>query len=146
MPELKEFENKILSAKEKIEALEYYLFNTIREKIRAHIPEIQDTARALAQLDVLAGLAPVSYTHLAPVDRGNFVLCPHFDIIFVFKLRRIHHYQTGTVCNGTAEKIGHGAIGKRNMLPPFKNDDLRLFVQSSGAGCGRSAAGHTAHN
>lgn len=63
VPELKEFENKILSAKEKIEALEYYLFNTIREKIRAHIPEIQDTARALAQLDVLAGLALAAFKY-----------------------------------------------------------------------------------
>ncbi|MDD7380175.1 MAG: DNA mismatch repair protein MutS, partial [Succiniclasticum sp.] len=63
VPELKEFENKILSAKEKIEALEYYLFNTIRAKIRAHIPEIQDTARALAQLDVLAGLALAAFKY-----------------------------------------------------------------------------------
>lgn len=63
VPELKEFENKILSAKEKIEALEYYLFNTIREKIRAHIPEIQDTARALAQLDVLASLALAAFKY-----------------------------------------------------------------------------------
>lgn len=63
VPELKEFENKILSAKEKIEALEYYIFNTIREKIRAHIPEIQDTARALAQLDVLASLALAAFKH-----------------------------------------------------------------------------------
>ena len=75
VPELKEFENKILSAKEKIEALEYYIFNTIREKIRAHIPEIQDTARALARLDVLAGLALAAfqYDYHRPAlnDRGE---------------------------------------------------------------------------
>ncbi len=35
MPELKDFENKILSAKEKIEQLEYYIFNNLREQIRA---------------------------------------------------------------------------------------------------------------
>ena len=34
VPELKEFENKILSAKEKIQQLEYYLFNEIRQEIR----------------------------------------------------------------------------------------------------------------
>ena len=57
VPELKDFENKILSAKEKIESLEYYIFNQIRKEIREEIPEIQDTARALAWLDVLASLA-----------------------------------------------------------------------------------------
>lgn len=57
VPELKDFENKILSAKEKIESLEYYIFNQIRKEIREEIPEIQDTAHALARLDVLASLA-----------------------------------------------------------------------------------------
>ena len=33
VPELKDFENKILSAKEKIEQLEYYIFNNLREQI-----------------------------------------------------------------------------------------------------------------
>ena len=57
VPELKDFENKILGAKEKIESLEYYLFNKIRGEIREQIPRIQDTAHALARLDVLASLA-----------------------------------------------------------------------------------------
>lgn len=63
VPELKDFENKILSAKEKIEALEYHIFNQIRGQIRAHIPEIQDTAHALARLDVLASLALAAFKY-----------------------------------------------------------------------------------
>ncbi len=63
VPELKDFENKILSAKEKIESLEYYLFNKIREEIRKDIPEIQDTAHALARLDVLASLALAAFRY-----------------------------------------------------------------------------------
>ena len=37
VPELKDFENKILSAKEKIEQLEYYIFTQLREKIRLRL-------------------------------------------------------------------------------------------------------------
>ena len=63
VPELKEFENKILSAKEKIEQLEYYIFNNLREQIRAKIPEIQETARGLANIDVLASLAEAAFKY-----------------------------------------------------------------------------------
>ncbi len=63
VPELKDFENKILGAKEKIEQLEYYLFSQLREMIRARITEIQETARALATVDVLTSLAIVAYKY-----------------------------------------------------------------------------------
>ena len=63
VPELKDFENKILGAKEKIEQLEYYLFSQLREMIRSKISEIQETARALATVDVLTSLAIVAYKY-----------------------------------------------------------------------------------
>lgn len=63
VPELKTFENKVLSAKEKIENLEYYLFQQIRESIRCCIPAIQNTAKALAQLDVLCSLALAAFKY-----------------------------------------------------------------------------------
>ncbi|MHC1718790.1 MAG: DNA mismatch repair protein MutS [Acidaminococcaceae bacterium] len=66
VPELKEFENKILSAKEKIQELEYYLFNEIRDKIRARMVEIQTTARALGNVDALLSLAIVAF-------RNNYI-------------------------------------------------------------------------
>ena len=66
MPELKEFENKILSAKEKIQELEYYLFNEIRDKIRARMVEIQTTARALGNVDALLSLSIVAF-------RNNYI-------------------------------------------------------------------------
>lgn len=62
-PELKEFEVKILSAKEKMIALEYTLYEEIRSTIKEVIQDIQRTARAIAQLDVLQGLALVAYEH-----------------------------------------------------------------------------------
>lgn len=66
VPELKEFENKILSAKEKIQELEYYLFNEIRDKIRARMVEIQTTARALGNVDALLSLSIVAF-------RNNYI-------------------------------------------------------------------------
>ncbi len=63
VPELKEFENKILGAKEKIESLEYYLFDELRTLVRSQIPAIQTTARAVATIDVLYSLATAAYKY-----------------------------------------------------------------------------------
>ena len=56
-PALKEYEEKILGADERILTRELELFEALRKAIAAEAPRIQDTARALATLDVLAGLA-----------------------------------------------------------------------------------------
>jgi DNA mismatch repair protein MutS len=61
VPELKEFENKILSAKEKIEQLEYYLFNEIRETVRKNTAALQTTARAIANIDAVLSLSFAAY-------------------------------------------------------------------------------------
>ena len=58
--ELKELENRILTAGEKLTALEYQLFTALREKCAANMDAIQSTARAIAQLDVLCSLAEVA--------------------------------------------------------------------------------------
>ena len=56
-PELKEYENKILGAEDKSVALEYELFLALREQIVAHVAAIQQTAAAVAEIDVLAAFA-----------------------------------------------------------------------------------------
>ncbi len=56
-PELKEMEGKILGAEERSVKLEYELFLKVREEVLANLKEIQQTAHALAQLDVLASFA-----------------------------------------------------------------------------------------
>ena len=68
-PDLKEFEIKILSAKEKIVALEQQLYQDLRNQIKGVIKSVQETARALAELDVLASLATVAY-------ESNYI-CPN---------------------------------------------------------------------
>lgn len=56
-PQLKEWEEKVLGAEEKIIQIETELFREIREKVRAETQKLQSTARALATLDALASLA-----------------------------------------------------------------------------------------
>jgi DNA mismatch repair protein MutS len=62
-PELKEMEGKILGAEERSVKLEYELFQHVREAVLGQLPEIQQTAAALAQLDVLAAFAETARLH-----------------------------------------------------------------------------------
>jgi DNA mismatch repair protein MutS len=56
-PELKDMEGKILGAEECSVKLEYELFQRVREEVLGQLPKIQQSAAALAQLDVLASFA-----------------------------------------------------------------------------------------
>ena len=56
-PALKEYEEKVLGADERILEREVEIFEALREKVVGEAPRIQDTARALSTLDVLAALA-----------------------------------------------------------------------------------------
>ena len=56
-PALKEYEEKILGADERILARELELFEALRLRVAAEITAIQESARALSSLDVLAALA-----------------------------------------------------------------------------------------
>ncbi len=58
--ELKEIENNILGAEERICALEYSIFCEIRDRVAKANDRILQTAKALAQLDVLCSLAEVA--------------------------------------------------------------------------------------
>ncbi len=62
-PGLKEFEDRVLGADERIAALEVELFEKLRAALAAEAPRILDTARAVSALDVLAGLADTAAAH-----------------------------------------------------------------------------------
>ena len=59
-PLLKEKENIILGAEEKIINLEYKLFMEIRDYVREYIGKIQDVSKVIAEVDMMASLATVS--------------------------------------------------------------------------------------
>ena len=66
IPELKELEDIILNAEDKLFNLEYDLFTQIRDTIASEVSRIQKTAKAIATTDVFTSLAAVA-------DRNNYV-------------------------------------------------------------------------
>jgi DNA mismatch repair protein MutS len=59
-PELKEYEEKLLTAEEKMAEVEYEIFLAIREKVLKEIKAIQQNAAIIAELDVLGTLAYIA--------------------------------------------------------------------------------------
>lgn len=71
IPELKEYEEKVLGAEERMAEMEFGLFQEIRDEIAAQGERIQRTAEAIAVFDVLQSLADVAHNR-------NYV-CPSMD-------------------------------------------------------------------
>lgn len=59
-PELKEYEDKVLTAEERAQALEYEIFQNVRSEALKSIKAIKENAHALAELDVLVSFAKVA--------------------------------------------------------------------------------------
>jgi DNA mismatch repair protein MutS len=75
-PELQQHEGKVLGAEERIIRLEVELFEEVRATVARQAPALIATARAVAEADVLAGLAEVAHRrgHLRPlVDAGRTI-------------------------------------------------------------------------
>ena len=70
-PKLKELEDMILGAEDKLYILEYNLFTELREKIAKDVLRIQNTAKAVAKVDV--------FTSLAYVAEKNNYICPKIN-------------------------------------------------------------------
>ncbi len=81
--ELKEHENTVLGASDRLCALEYALFTEIRETISASASRIQASAAAIAALDV--------YMSLADVAVKNGYCCPEVDISDVIDIKDGRH-------------------------------------------------------
>ena len=81
--ELKEMETKVLGAKERVVALEYELFQKLREYVADNLNRVQKTAVLLAKLDV--------YVSLADVAKKNNYICPEVDTSDVLELKDARH-------------------------------------------------------
>jgi DNA mismatch repair protein MutS len=62
IPELKEYEDKVLTSKGKALSLEKALYEELFDLLMPHLPALQQSASALAELDVLSNLAERAYT------------------------------------------------------------------------------------
>ncbi len=70
-PELKELEDTILNAEDRLYSLEYRIFTEIRNAVSAEVPRIQKTAKAIAMIDAIASLAYVA--------EHNHYVCPNIN-------------------------------------------------------------------
>ena len=82
-PELKELEGEVLSASDRLTALEYQVFTGLRERVAAQIVRIQGTAQALAAADALCSLAVAA-------ERWHYV-CPEVTEDDVIDVREGRH-------------------------------------------------------
>ncbi len=99
-PELKELEDTILGAEDKLYALEYELYCTVRDTVAGEVERIQRTAKAIAELDVFTSMALVA-------ERNNYVR-PKINENGVIDIKDGRHpvveqmIQNGTfICNDT---------------------------------------------
>ncbi len=81
--ELKELETKVLSAKERIESLEYEIFVKVRDRVAEAQFRYRRTAQAIAQLDVLCSFAKIA------VENGY--ICPEVDNSDIIEIRDGRH-------------------------------------------------------
>ncbi len=81
--ELKELEHKVLTAKDRLEALEYELFRGVCEQVAAQTQRIQATAAAVAEIDALCSLAAVAV-------KNNYC-CPTVDESGVIEIHDGRH-------------------------------------------------------
>lgn len=75
-PELKEYESKVLGAQDKINELEYRLFQELREKVISRADSVKNTSRVIAWMDVLADFAYLAhrYRYVMPELSGENIL------------------------------------------------------------------------
>jgi DNA mismatch repair protein MutS len=100
-PELKEYEEKVLRADERILAREAEIFEALRARVSSAAKRIQQTSRATATLDVLAALAEVAcrYDYVKPrLTRGD-------DLVYL---------------------EGRHPVMERVLSEPFVANDLRM--------------------
>ena len=105
-PALKEYEEKVLGADERILERELEIFETLRQAVASEAPRIQATARALGSLDVLAALADAAAVN-------NYVK-PH-----------VHDGDELTVADAR-----HPVV-ERRLAEPFVPNDISLNATTS---------------
>lgn len=91
--ELKELEGRILGAKDRATALEFAIFDDIRKQVAQNLQRIQQTAQAIATLDVLCSLANVA--------SDNRYVRPEINLSNTIRLKDSRHPVVETLLNNT---------------------------------------------
>ncbi len=117
-PELKQIEDKILGADEKLIALEYKLFTEIRDKIARQITRIQQTAALISQIDVLQSLGETA-------EKNNYVR-PNINTTGEIKIVNGRH--------PVVELAGSEEFIPNDTYLDLKNDTIAIITGPNMAG------------
>jgi len=116
---LKELEDIILGAEDRLFSLEYDLFCEIRDKIAMEVKRIQKTAKAIAKLDVFASLALVA-------EQNNYV-CPEINTDGYIHIKNGRH--------PVVEKtISHGMFVANDTLLDNRQNRIAIITGPNMAG------------
>lgn len=107
-PQLKEYEEVILGAVDRLAQLEYQLFIQVRDQVAEYIKELQSTARAVAGIDVLVALAEAAV-------KGHYVR-PQITDRQVMEIRDGRH------------PVVEVAMGKGKFVPNDASVDENSFL------------------
>ncbi len=116
--ELKNMEATVLGAKDKLCALEFSLFNDVREKLVALSARVQGTASLIAELDVYASLAEVAV--------ANRYVCPEIDSSGDIEIRDGRH--------PVVERFSEGCFVPNDTFLDTKKQRLMLITGPNMAG------------
>ncbi len=117
-PELKEMEARVLGAKDRDCKLEYELFCSLRAYVLESLPQLQDTAAALAELDVFCSLAEVA--------REQQYVCPIVDHSDEIRIRSGRH--------PVVEQMQSGSFVPNDCTMDCKTNRLLLITGPNMAG------------
>jgi DNA mismatch repair protein MutS len=107
-PALKDYEERVLSADERIVEREQEIFEALRQRVAAESPRILDTARALAALDVVSALAETATVcnYTKPfVDEGDALVAVDLRHPVVERLAGGRFVPNDVTLNGTTQQL-----------------------------------------
>ena len=119
-PELKEYEEKILSAEEKIEAIESKLFTNLCHEILSNAATLQENASVLSRLDVL--------TNFGQVTKANKYVRPRLDSKSVLEIKDGRHPVVEQLLPATERFIPN------NLMMDTANNQIHLITGPNMAG------------
>lgn len=122
-PELKEYEEKVLTAEDRIKELEYNLFHEVRMAVVERIVAIQRTARAVGRLDMLASLAFLAVTNnycKPEISEAKEILIENGRHPVVEVLVGRENFVGNESAQGSAERaLASGALGAERTMNPY---------------------------
>ncbi len=118
MPELKELEDTILNAEDKLNSLEYALFSEVRSAIAAEADRIRKTSKAVAAIDAFASLAYVA-------ERNKYI-CPQVNENGIINIKNGRH--------PVIEKMNDTMFIANDTLLDMKNNRIAIITGPNMAG------------